>query len=203
MPTFACHVSQQFLAVGCSCPSIHSKHFYDEKYSYKNYVQLWMFDLNLTNTTNAPQAHQLIGLIPIEDSGAIWSLKWSPALSSSSMYLAVGASSGVIYIYKIFSKLIELLTTLSNVNETFPVYHCQKSIRCTLPEAQSRTQCLALDWSKQDPTRLAASYSNGFIALFHVNTNVKYLLGIVKIFSVSKKKLLYRRILLYYVGEQR
>ena len=175
MPTFGCPQTEQYLAVGCSRSSIVPKHFYDEIYTYKNYVQVWMFDLSNTKTAVSPEHHQLLGLIPIDNSGAIWSLKWSPASASPSRYLAAGTSSGSIYVHKVALKLVET----SSSRQIFPCYRSSKSIRCLLPEPNHATQCLALDWSKHDPTRLAASYSNGYIALFHVNTNAKHLTEIV------------------------
>lgn len=176
MPTFQCSPTQQYLAVGCSRSSSVPKHFYDDVYAYKNYIQVWMFDLSNAKTPVSPKHHQFFGLIPLHDSGAIWSLKWSPASTSPSRYLAAGTSSGSVYVHKIIFKPVES----SSSRQTTPCYRSSKSIRCSLPEPNHSTQCLALDWSKHDPTRLAASYSNGFIALFHVNTNVKHLTETVR-----------------------
>jgi hypothetical protein len=187
MATCQCSVTEQYLAVGCSLSSIVSKHYYDEIYDYNNYIQLWMFDLS--NTANksivSPKQHQLIGLIPINHCGAIWSLKWSPACESSSAYLAAGTSSGSIYLYKVFS---HIRPTISS--QIFPCYHSSKSIRFLLPEPNHRTQCLAIDWSKHDPTRLAACYSHGFIALFHINTDVKHLVEMVETHQISSINIL-------------
>lgn len=169
MPTSQCSITHQYLAVGCSRSSLVPKHFYDEIYTYKNYIQIWMFDLTNFKTNLSPQNHQLICLIPIQTSGAIWSLKWSPANLSSSAYLAAGTSSGVIYLYKLFSQ-----RSISS-NQKLAFYQSTKLIRLILHEPHNQTQCLAIDWSKQDLNRLTACYSNGFIALFHINTNVKYL----------------------------
>ncbi len=173
MPTSHCPPTHQYLAVGCSRSSLISKHFYDEIYSYKNYIQIWMFDLSNIKTALSPANHQLICLIPINDSGAIWSLKWSPSCSSPSAYLAAGTSSGAIYLYKIFSQ-----RSISS-NKNFAFYKSSKSIRFLLNEPNHQTQCLAIDWSIHDPNRLTASYSNGFIALFHVNIKARHLIEIV------------------------
>jgi hypothetical protein len=174
LPTSKCSLTHQYLAVGCSRSSIQPKHFYDDTYSYKNYIQIWMFNLSNIKTNFSPLNHQLICLIPMNDSGAIWSLKWSPSSSSPSVYLAAGTSSGSIYLYKIFSQQCQ------TSNKNFPFYKSSKSIRCSLHQPNNPTQCLAIDWSIHDPNRLAACYSNGFIALFHVNTKAKHLIEIVK-----------------------
>ncbi|CAF0785932.1 unnamed protein product [Rotaria sp. Silwood1] len=176
MPTSQCSVTHQYLAVGCSRSSLVSKHFYDEIYSYKNYIQIWMFDLSNMKTSLTPKNHQLICLIAINDSGSIWALKWSPSSSLPSAYLAAGTSSGSIYLYKIFSK--PLTSLYESSNQILSFYKSTKSIRFALTEPNNHTQCLSIDWSKHDPNRLAACYSNGFIALFHVNTEVKYLIEI-------------------------
>jgi WD40 repeat protein len=173
MPTSQCPVTHQYLAVGCSRSSLISKHFYDEIYSYKNYIQIWMFDLSNIKTNLSPQNHQLICLIPINDSGAIWSLKWSPSSSSPSAYLAAGTSSGSVYLYKLFSQ--RLITP----NKNLSFYKSSKLIRFLLNEPNNQTQCLAIDWSIHDPNRITACYSNGFIALFHVNTKAKHLIELV------------------------
>jgi len=173
MPTSQCSITHQYIAVGCSRSSLIPKHFYDEIYTYKNYIQIWMFDLSNIKTNLSPKNHQLICLIPINDSGAIWSLKWSPSSSSPSSYLAAGTSSGSIYLYKIFSQ------QLISSNKIFPFYKSSKSIRFLLNEPNNHTQCLAIDWSIHDPNRITACYSNGFIALFHVNTKAKHLIEIV------------------------
>ncbi|CAF0944690.1 unnamed protein product [Adineta ricciae] len=175
MPTTNCPLTHQYLAIGCSRSSIVSKHFYDEIYSYKNYIQIWMFNLSNTKTSVSPNNHQLIGFIPIADSGAIWSLKWSPACSSPSVYLAAGTSSGAIYLYKIFTQY-SVSASSSTAKKLFPFYKSSKLIRCSLSEPNNQTQCLSIDWSLHDPNRLIASYSNGFIALFHVNTQVQHLI---------------------------
>jgi WD40 repeat protein len=177
MPTTNCPITHQYLAVGCSRSSLIPKHFYDETYSYKNYIQIWMFDLSNIKTSLSPKTHQLICLIPITDSGAIWSLKWSPSCSSPSAYLAAGTSSGTIYLYKIFSQ--QPILSSQSSTKICPFYQSSKSIRLLLNEPNNHTQCLAIDWSIHDPNRLVASYSNGFIALFHVNTNAKHLIEIV------------------------
>ena len=174
MPTSQCPDTQQYLAVGCSRSSLISKHFYEEVSSYQNYIQIWMFDLSDMKTNRTPKNHQLICLIPLHNSGAIWSLKWSPACSFPSAYLAAGTSSGIIYLYKIFSQR----STPSNKNVAF--YKSSKSIRLSLTEPNHQTQCLAIDWSIHDPSRIAACYSNGVIALFHVNTTAKHLSELVK-----------------------
>jgi hypothetical protein len=184
MPTSKCPLTHQYLAVGCSRSSLISKHFYDEIYSYQNYIQIWMFDLSNIKTNLSPKNHQLICLIPILNSGAIWSLKWSPSCSSPSAYLAAGTSSGSIYLYKIFSQQFSSSSQSSNKN--FPFYKSSKSIRFLLNEPNNHTQCLAIDWSVHDPSRLVACYSNGFIALFHVNTNAKHLIEIVKTNKIYK-----------------
>ena len=133
-----------------------------------------MFDLSDVKKPSAPKKHQLIGFIPLNDAGAVWSLKWSPACSSPAAYLAAGTSSGAIYVFKIFSEHIASAPAASD--KAFPFYRTSKSIRCVLHQTNERAQCLALDWSVHDPNRLAASYSHGFIALFHVNTTVKHLI---------------------------
>ncbi|CAF1260612.1 unnamed protein product [Adineta steineri] len=176
MPTSKCSLTHQYLAVGCSRSSIIPKHFYDETYSYRNYIQIWMFDLPNIKTTLCPTNHKLICLIPINDGGAIWTLKWSPSCSSPSAYLAAGTSSGSIYLYKIFSQ--QSVASYQTTNTIIPFYKSSKIIRFLLNEPNNHTQCLAIDWSTHDPNRLVASYSNGFIALFHVNTNAKHLIEI-------------------------
>jgi len=177
MPTSQCLITHQYIALGCSRSSLVPKHFYDEIYTYKNYIQIWMFDLSNLKTNLSPKTHQLICLIPINDSGAIWSLKWSPSSSFPSVYLAAGTSSGSIYLYKIFSQ------RLISSNKIFPFYKSSKSIRFVLNEPNNHTQCLAIDWSIHDPNRITACYSNGFIALFHVNTKAKHLIE-----NVNRKK---------------
>ncbi|CAF3399124.1 unnamed protein product [Rotaria socialis] len=176
MPTAKCPLTHQYLAVGCSRSSLISKHIYDEIYSYKNYIQIWMFDLSNVKTNLTPKNHQLICLIAINDSGAIWGLKWSPSCSSPSAYLAAGTSSGSIYLYKIFSE--QYLSSTESTNKILSFYQAKKTIRLSLNEPNNLTQCLAIDWSQHDPHRLAACYSNGFIALFHVNTEAKHLIEI-------------------------
>lgn len=182
MPTSHCPLTEQYLAVGCSRSSVTPKHFYDESHSYKNYIQLWMFDLSHNKSTVAPKEHRLIGLIPLDESGAIWSLKWSPDCSFPAAYLAAATSSGAIYLFKIFSDVSKFVPTSSSSaasNDQFPCYHSNRSVQFVLPEPNHCTQCLAIDWSKHDPTRLAAAYSNGIIAQFHVNSTAKYLTEIV------------------------
>lgn len=174
MPTGQCPTAQQYLAIGCSRSSLVPKHFYDEIFSYQNYIQIWMFDLSDLKTNRSPKHHQLVGIISLSDSGAIWSLKWSPACSFPSAYLAAGTSSGMIYLYKIFSH------RSASTNKTFPFYKSTKSIRLSLADPNQQTQCLAIDWSIHDPDRLAACYSNGLIALFHVNTTAKHLTEMVR-----------------------
>lgn len=178
MPTSKCPLAYQYLAVGCSRSSLISKHYYDEIYSYKNYIQIWMFDLSNAKEQSTPTSHQLICLININEGGAIWTLKWSPSCSSPSAYLAAGTSSGFIYLYKVFSEQLPPSVKASNKNLTF--YKSTKSIRLSLTEPNNLTQCLAIDWSQHDPNRLTACYSNGFIALFHVNTDAKHLIDIVR-----------------------
>lgn len=185
MPMSHCSVTHQYLAIGCSRSSLISKHFYDEIYSYKNYIQIWMFDLSNLKTNLSPLKHQLICLIPIDDCGSIWSLKWSPASFSPSAYLAAGTSSGSIYLYKIFSQ--QMITS----NKTFPFYKSTKSIRLILTQPNNQTQCLAIDWSLHDPNRITACYSNGFIALFHINNNAKHLIDIVN----EKKDIYYIKLI--------
>ena len=182
MPTSQCPLTHQYLAVGCSRSSIVPKHYYDQIHVYKNYIQIWMFNLSNIKTNLSPTNHELICLIPIADSGAIWSLKWSPSCSSPSAYLAAGTSSGGIYLYKIFSQQIQS----SNKNISF--YKSLKSIRLLLNQPNNQTQCLAIDWSIHDPNRLAACYSNGFIALFHLNTKAKHLIEIGK---SNQEKIIY------------
>ena len=174
MPTGQCPTTQQYVAVGCSRSSLIPKHFYEEIPSYQNYIQIWMFDLSDLKNNRSPKHHQLICIIPLSDSGAIWSLKWSSTCSFPSAYLAAGTSSGMIYLYKIFSH------RSTPANKTFPFYKSTKSIRFSLAEPNHQTQCLAIDWSIHDPDRLAACYSNGFIALFHVNTTAKHLTEMVR-----------------------
>ncbi|UJR33397.1 hypothetical protein I4U23_020844 [Adineta vaga] len=169
MPTTNCPINHQYLAIGCSRSSLISKHFYDETYSYKNYIQIWTFDLSNIKTSLSPNNHELIGFIPIDDSGAIWSLKWSPT--------SAGTSSGAIYVYKIFSQHITTASSSAQLSKKiYPFYKASKSIRLLLNEPNNQTQCLAIDWSIHDPNRLVSCYSNGFIALFHVNTQVKHLI---------------------------
>lgn len=175
MPTCQCPVTHQYLAVGCSRSSLVPKHFYDEIYTYKNYIQIWMFNLSNVQKNQSPENHQLICLIPLETSGAIWTVKWSPANLSSSAYLAAGTSSGVIYLHKVFSQ-----RTNPSTKATFPFYKSTKVIRFQLHEPNRQTQCLAIDWSKHDLNRITACYSNGYIALFHVNTKVKHLIEMNK-----------------------
>ena len=83
-----------------------------------------MFDLSNIKTNLSPKNHQLICLIPINDSGAIWSLKWSPSSSFPSSYLAAGTSSGSIYLYKIFSQ--QLVTSYQSTYTIFPFYKSSK-----------------------------------------------------------------------------
>ncbi|XP_012231814.2 uncharacterized protein [Linepithema humile] len=188
----------QYVAISTH-PAMENKYTIGKEYSSPNIIQIWdigSLDHEVQSTNKLPTLAYAIA----HNSGTVWCLEWCPSgcyqdidLHNSCKtekenklkrmgLLAAACSDGCVNIYSLpFAEELEFEKTEHN---SWPIYKTDPVITLVVNHLmydnnKQNWQCTKLSWTKEHGhSIIAAGFTNGYIALWHLTTTSFLLLNV-------------------------
>ncbi|XP_018394681.1 PREDICTED: uncharacterized protein LOC108773396 isoform X1 [Cyphomyrmex costatus] len=186
----------QYVAISTH-PTMESKYTVGKKYLGPNVLQIWDIG-SLNHQINSKNRSPVLAYAIAHNSGTIWCLEWCPSGCYQDVdldnykaderkikrmgLLAAACSDGCINIYSL--PFADELKFEKTENNSWPIYKTDPVMTLVVntfmyDNNEQNWQCTKLSWTKEHGhSIIAAGFSNGYIALWHLTTVSPLLLNL-------------------------